>query len=208
MLASCVCWSEGVQFGNLHLVNWKLIIKTNWSGVTHWHETYTLKLMWLIDYLLFYVPLKNISLIWRRHHYQWRAAKFWPLLGSQGIWAGSGLYRATPAATRGLGFSGLIRRTAPFSRLLRHTSIILYCIKLGLKRFIEISILFNIICSIQCSILCLNFRFDKSLLNVMQNKSDVIDLHVMFYLQNGQKNIHTCILLLLALSEMKTIVNV
>ena len=30
-------------------------------------------------------------------------------------------YRATPAVTRGLGFSGLIRRTAPFSRLLRHT---------------------------------------------------------------------------------------
>ena len=31
------------------------------------------------------------------------------------------LYRATPAVTRGLGFTGLIRRTAPFSRLLRHT---------------------------------------------------------------------------------------
>jgi hypothetical protein len=31
------------------------------------------------------------------------------------------LYRATPAVTRDLGFSGLIRRTAPFSRLLRHT---------------------------------------------------------------------------------------
>jgi hypothetical protein len=28
---------------------------------------------WLIDCLLFYVPLKNISLIWRRHHYWWRA---------------------------------------------------------------------------------------------------------------------------------------
>jgi heme/copper-type cytochrome/quinol oxidase subunit 4 len=31
------------------------------------------------------------------------------------------LYRATPAATQGLGFSGLIRRIAPFSSLLRHT---------------------------------------------------------------------------------------
>jgi hypothetical protein len=32
---------------------------------------------WLIDYLRFYVPLKNISLtcIWRRHHCRWRAAK-------------------------------------------------------------------------------------------------------------------------------------
>jgi hypothetical protein len=30
-------------------------------------------------------------------------------------------YRTTPAVTRGLSFSGLIRRTAPFHRLLRHT---------------------------------------------------------------------------------------
>jgi hypothetical protein len=76
--------------------------------------------LWLIDYLLFYVPLKNISLIWRRHHCRWRAAKFRPMLGAQGLWAGRDLYRATPAVTRDLGFSGLIRRTAPFSRLLRH----------------------------------------------------------------------------------------
>jgi hypothetical protein len=31
------------------------------------------------------------------------------------------LFRATPAVTRGLGFSGLIRSTAAFCRLLRHT---------------------------------------------------------------------------------------
>ena len=80
-----------------------------------------LVMYWLIEYLLFYIPLKNISLIWRRHHYQWRAAKFRPMLGAQGLWAGRGLYCATPAVTRGLGFSGLIRRTAPFSCLLRHT---------------------------------------------------------------------------------------
>jgi hypothetical protein len=44
------------------------------------------------------------------------------MLGAQGLWAGRDLYRATPAVTRGLDFSGLIRRsTAPFSRLLRHT---------------------------------------------------------------------------------------
>jgi hypothetical protein len=73
---------------------------------------------WL--FLLFYVPLKNISLIWRRHHCRWRAAKFRPMLGAQGLWAGRDRFRATPAVTRGLSFSGLIRRTAPFSRLLRH----------------------------------------------------------------------------------------
>jgi hypothetical protein len=76
---------------------------------------------WMIDYLLFYVPLKNISLIWRRHHYWWRAAKFRPMLGAQGLWAGRDLYRATPTVTRDLGFFGLIRRTALFGRLLRHT---------------------------------------------------------------------------------------
>jgi hypothetical protein len=63
------------------------------------------------DYLQFYVPLKNFSLIWRRHHCRWRAAKFRPMLGAQGLWAGRDLYRATPALTRGLGFSSLIRRT-------------------------------------------------------------------------------------------------
>jgi hypothetical protein len=35
-----------------------------------------------IDYLLFYVPLKNISLIWRSHHNRWRAAKFRLMLGA------------------------------------------------------------------------------------------------------------------------------
>jgi hypothetical protein len=76
----------------------------------------------LIDWLFgVYVPLKNFSLLWRRHHYRWRAAKFRPMLSAQGIWAGMDLYRATPAVTQDLGFSGLIRRTAPFRRLLRHT---------------------------------------------------------------------------------------
>jgi hypothetical protein len=57
----------------------------------------------LIDYLRFYVPLKNFSLIWRRHHCRWRATKFRPLLGAQGLGAGRDLYRATPAVTRDLG---------------------------------------------------------------------------------------------------------
>jgi hypothetical protein len=38
-----------------------------------------------------------------------------------GHFAGRGLYHAIPAVTRDLRFSGLIRRTAPFSRLLQHT---------------------------------------------------------------------------------------
>jgi hypothetical protein len=86
-----------------------------------WTIIWTLLIDWLIDYLRFYVPLKNFSLIWRRHHCPWRAAKFRPMLGAQGLWAGRDLYRATSAVTRDLGFFGLIRRTASFSRLLRHT---------------------------------------------------------------------------------------
>jgi hypothetical protein len=90
---------------------------------------------WLVGYLRFYVPLKNFSLIWRRHHCQWRAAKFGPMLCAQGLWACSPSFQdgflmfpfvgiligATPAVTRDLGFSGLIQRTAPFSHLLQHT---------------------------------------------------------------------------------------
>jgi hypothetical protein len=80
------------------------------------------KIKWrLIDYLEFYVPLKNFSLIWRRHHCRWRAAKCRLMLDTHGLWAGRDLYRATSAATWDLGFSGLIRKTAPFSCLLRHT---------------------------------------------------------------------------------------
>jgi hypothetical protein len=33
-------------------------------------------------YLRFYVPRKNFSLIWRCHHYQWRAAQFKPMLSA------------------------------------------------------------------------------------------------------------------------------
>jgi hypothetical protein len=69
---------------------------------------------WLIIYG--FTSRSRIFHICRRH----RATKFRPMLGAQGLWAGRDLYRATPAVTRGLGFSGLIRRNAPFSRLLRH----------------------------------------------------------------------------------------
>jgi hypothetical protein len=75
---------------------------------------------WLIDYLLF------LWIYWIFHLYgdvplPVKGCKFRPMLGAQGLWAGRDLYRATPAVTRDPGLSGLIRRTAPFSRLLRHT---------------------------------------------------------------------------------------
>jgi hypothetical protein len=97
-----------------------------WLAHDQWVNLYTQPVLssmsaWFKIYLRFYVPLKNISLILRRHHCRWRAAKFWPMLGAQSLWAGRDLYRASPAVTRDLSFSGLIRRIAPFSRLLRHT---------------------------------------------------------------------------------------
>jgi hypothetical protein len=40
-----------------------------------------------IDWLIIYgfKPLKTCSLIWRRHHCRWRAAKFRPMLDAQGL---------------------------------------------------------------------------------------------------------------------------
>jgi hypothetical protein len=74
----------------------------------------------LNEWLSFYVPLKNISLIWIRHHYWWRAAKFRSMLGAPDLWAKRDLYRATPAVIMGLSLSGLIRRTASTSHFSWH----------------------------------------------------------------------------------------
>jgi hypothetical protein len=61
---------------------------------------------WLID-LRFYFALRIFHLDGDVTIAGERAAKFRPMLGAQGLWGGMDLYR-------------LIRRTAPFNRLLRH----------------------------------------------------------------------------------------
>jgi hypothetical protein len=71
---------------------------------------------WLIDWLI--IVLRPAQEFFT---YRWRASNFRSVLGTQSHWARRDLYRATPAVTQDLGFSGLIRRTAPISRLLRHT---------------------------------------------------------------------------------------
>jgi hypothetical protein len=77
---------------------------------------------WLIDWWFTVLnPAHFFPLIWRRHHCRWRPAKFCSMLGAQGLWTRRELYCATPVVTHGLGYSGLIRRTAPFSCLVRHT---------------------------------------------------------------------------------------
>jgi hypothetical protein len=83
----------------------------NYSNFTSQNE---LKHIWLIDYLRFYVPLKNLSLIWKRHHCRWRAAKS-KFMFDACLSAGMDLYCATPVSTHGFGFPSLIRKTAPFT---------------------------------------------------------------------------------------------
>jgi hypothetical protein len=61
--------------------------------------------------------LRIFQLYLRHQHYWWRVAKFWLMFSAQGLWAGRDFYHATPAVTRGLGFSCLIR-TTPYNRLL------------------------------------------------------------------------------------------
>jgi hypothetical protein len=55
-----------------------------------------------IDCLPFYIPHENFSLVWRRHHCQWRAAKFWPMLNTGPLSREGSL--VTPAVTWGIGF--------------------------------------------------------------------------------------------------------
>jgi hypothetical protein len=86
----------------------------------HWVTVLTGWPHLLIDWLLTTLCPICWLIGWRRYYCQWRAEKFRPMFGAQGLWAGRHLYRATPAVTRGLGFSSLIQRTAPFSRLLWH----------------------------------------------------------------------------------------
>jgi hypothetical protein len=66
----------------------------------------------MIDCVRFYVPLKNVSLM----HNLGLCSAF-RAFEQVGIFK----YRVTPAVIRGIGFSGQIRRTAPFSHRLRHT---------------------------------------------------------------------------------------
>ena len=71
-------------------------------------------LLLFICCLLFYIPIEDISIIWRCNHcrliFIFRP-KIWYLL-VYGIRTGGDLrYSATPAVTRVLGFCGLIRRT-------------------------------------------------------------------------------------------------
>jgi hypothetical protein len=69
-----------------------------------------------LDYLRFYVPLQNFSLIWRCHPEGLQNLGLCSALRAFEK-GGIDIYCATPAVTWGSVFSCLIRRTALFSRL-------------------------------------------------------------------------------------------
>jgi hypothetical protein len=89
----------------------------------HHLNPYKIHMLEVIDYLVFYVPLKNIQLVWR---FEWslpmKGCQFRPMLSAQGLWAGPGEIFIVPHLLQyvwDLSFSGLIRRTAPINCLLR-----------------------------------------------------------------------------------------
>jgi hypothetical protein len=66
---------------------------------------------WLINWLLlFYDLLKNFSLIWRRQHNRWRAAKFRPKFWRSGPLSREGSLSCQTCCNTRPRFSGLIRR--------------------------------------------------------------------------------------------------
>jgi hypothetical protein len=99
----------------------------------------------LIDWLLFYVPPKNISLMRIYHNFGWRTAKCRATLGARGFRAWRNLHRTTSAVTQDLiffrsdpndrliqspltthkwvwvNYSNLDRYRSTIGRLLRHT---------------------------------------------------------------------------------------
>jgi hypothetical protein len=78
------------------------------------------KIYRLIHYLLFYVPLKNFSLIWRHHHCRWRAAKYRPMLGAQGLWAGRDYLSSHTCCNTGPQFVRFHPKDRPIQSLQRH----------------------------------------------------------------------------------------
>jgi hypothetical protein len=74
------------------------------------------RLSWLIDYLVFYVKIKDFSIIWTI------TSEVQPNLGLYSMLrAFAQGDHATPVMTLGLVLSGLICRTAPVNRPLWHT---------------------------------------------------------------------------------------
>jgi hypothetical protein len=78
----------------------------------------------IIDYLLFYVPLKICSLIWRRHHYRWRDAKFRLMLGADRAFEQGGIFIVLHLLWNGPRFFRSHSKDHPFQLPLKtHTGI-------------------------------------------------------------------------------------
>ena len=65
----------------------------------------------LNEYTLNYFFFEITSLIWKRLHCRWTAAKFTITIGAYVLWNRRNLYCVIPAKTRGRNLHGLIRET-------------------------------------------------------------------------------------------------
>ena len=82
-----ICWRGGGGYAPFFVLikmiyEWSLtIIKVLNSSNTRWHLS-RIRLFVCVEFI---IPLENFSLIWRHHHYRWRAANLtctrhsWPL---------------------------------------------------------------------------------------------------------------------------------
>jgi hypothetical protein len=84
--------------GYSSLFSIKIEISCNMYLYSRLNTVFNRDIVWL--FMVLRPAFKIFSLAWKRHHYQWRAAKFSLTLGAQGLWAGRDLYRATLAVTR------------------------------------------------------------------------------------------------------------
>jgi hypothetical protein len=96
---------------------WTVIFFTSRSRIFHWYREVIITGL----FVLFIVAWAIFQLSSVCHHYWWKGCKIEAYARHSGPWADKDLYRASPAVTRDLGFTGLIRRTAPFSHLFCHT---------------------------------------------------------------------------------------
>lgn len=68
----------------------------------------------LNEYTLNYFFFEITSLIWKRLHCRWTAAKFTITIGAYVLWNRRNLYCVIPAMTRDRNLHGLIRETVPY----------------------------------------------------------------------------------------------
>jgi hypothetical protein len=89
ILRSPTCLSLYIIWPVIHHFQWTVVIIPFSFSLERYINGWLMlqnHIDWLIDDLLFCIPLKNCSLIWIHHHFGWRASRFGPILRGQGLW--------------------------------------------------------------------------------------------------------------------------